>query len=185
MCIHWQIILINKTPFFVLWLTEKDTWCSLQLRAAPTFCIQRPRWVTERLGEAPGDMLSLPRFTDQKYACSCYIQPHLLHGAGLTKGVSHMWLVTKFHFSSRHRHEDLQLLWFHKTPRPGFTEDCLPRINLLHVYTYWESQYTELLCSQITTTNNRQLISFKHFITICLPQDRQAALFKKFFLLLR
>lgn len=73
--------------------------------------------------------LSLARFTEQKYPCSCYLQLYWLHGAALAKGTSHRWLVTKCHFSSRHKHEDLQLFQFHKILRPGSTGHCLPRIN--------------------------------------------------------
>lgn len=177
-CRHWLITLINKTPFFLLWLPEKkDVWCSHEARGAPTALIWRPHWATERFRETPEDGYVVP---DHKYPYSCYLQLDWLHGADLTKGVSHMWLVTKFHFSSRHRHEDLQLLWFHKILRPTFIGDCL-----FHIYMYWWSPYRELLCLQITATKDRQLISFKHIIKLCLPQNRQAALSKKFFLLLR
>ena len=134
-CIHWQIILINKTPFFVVWLPVKDAWCFHELKGAPTVLIWRPHWATERLREAPGAMLSLARLSEQKYPYSCYLQLYWLHGADLNKGMSHRWLVTKFHFSSRHKHEDLQLLQFHKILRPGFIGDSLPRINpALYLY---------------------------------------------------
>lgn len=154
MCMHWRIFLINVTAYLLIsaWHPEKDGGCSHKLWVSIQFSFKGHTGLQKDLGRHQ-EMLSLATFTKQKYPNPFHLQLYMVQIVLNEPPTRNKELDTKFHFSLGYRHEELQLLLFPKTPKPGFTGGSWTRINPAS-YLFVDSHNT-MNCCTCSATNNR------------------------------